>query len=201
VARVLAPFDEIAGDAGVISVQDMRDRRSQQAAQRRASAIGAILRYDLNGDLRITAAEIVNAQTTDAQRASVSRGKKKKAIEAPRSARLARIEAERVMQRYDSNRDGAIDMTEVSQACDLDGASNRTSQISALLATDLGKDGKLTRKEVKAFARRTFNAIDMNKDGRISSEEYAATKPDETLSEDRQAASIEPLGKRNKPTS
>lgn len=160
---ILQPFDEMAGKAGVIKVQDMRDRQNAQAASRRASAIGAVLRYDLNGDLRVTADEVLAAQKIDAPTPHPARTKKVSA---------ARAEWDRLLLRYDTNRDGAVDMPEVSQAAALEDRPSRANPIAALLDSDLGKDGKLTRKEVKAFAQRTFKTIDVNKDGRISSEEY-----------------------------
>ncbi|MES1202899.1 MAG: EF-hand domain-containing protein [Pseudomonadota bacterium] len=142
----------------------MRDRQDAQAASRRADAIGAVLRYDLNGDLRVTADEVLTAQKINAPTPHPARTKK---------ASAARAEWDRLMQRYDYNLDGAIDLQEVSRAASAEDRSDRANPIAALLDSDLGRDGKLTRTEVKAFGQRTFTAIDTNKNGRISSEEYA----------------------------
>ena len=142
----------------------MRHRENAQTAARRASAIGAVLRYDLNGDLPVTADEVLTAQKINMPTPHPARTK---AISAQRS------EWDRLMERYDTNRDGAIDMQEVSQAALPEDRQGRASPISALLDSEMGRDGKLTRKEVKAFAQRTFKAIDTNKDGRISTDEYA----------------------------
>jgi Ca2+-binding EF-hand superfamily protein len=41
------------------------------------------------------------------------------------------------------------------------------------MATSLGKDGALTREEIKSLAERTFKAADKDRDGKLSDEEYA----------------------------
>ncbi len=128
------------------------------------------MRYDLDGDLRVVTAEIVTARTIGSQKPFVARGEKS-------TVKLARAEADRLMQQYDANADGAINIMEVTQASLPEENLARDSLIHGLLGTELGKDGKLTRLEVKAFAERTFKAIDTDKNGYISAEEYAAVQP------------------------
>jgi Ca2+-binding EF-hand superfamily protein len=175
VTDILQSFDDVAGETGSISAAEMRGQQTRDAALRRANAIGAILRYDLNGDLLVSSSEIINAQTNPAQRAARAKKTKTETLGA-RQTRLARAEADRLIQRYDSNRDGAISMTEMVASIDQDEAPRRNGLILTLLATQLGGDGKLTRPEVKTAAQRTFKLIDKNKDRRISAEEYAATQ-------------------------
>lgn len=163
VEGVLVPFDALAGKQGVLKVNEMRQRQAIEAAALRANAIGALLRYDLDNDQHVTIAEIYAATGTSAPSTRVRK-----------NAPLAKpTQAERLMRRYDANHDGDITLTEAAQAAAAEDRPDISDQIVALLDSNLAKDGKLTRAEVKAFAQRTFKAIDADKNGRISSEEYA----------------------------
>lgn len=171
VAGALQQFDDLADGAGVITARDLAHRQLVEDASRRGSAIGNLLRHDLNGDLRVTAEEFANAQARSAPPVKPSRIKArlKKAL-----TNAKPTPSERLMSRYDANKDGAIEIAEVIAVGLPEDRTERANVIPALFDTPLGKDGKLTRAEVKAFAQKSFNAVDADGDGRISAEEYDA---------------------------
>lgn len=167
IADTLRPFNERAGKADTIPAQAIRDQHLVATAARRAGAIGGLLRYDLNGDMRITAAEISTVDKADPPRPALAKPKKSKARPAP-------SEAERLMALCDFNRDGVIDVAEIVQTDDAQARPDRADPLLALLDSDLGRDGKLTRKEITALAQATFKTVDADADGFVSPEEYAA---------------------------
>jgi Ca2+-binding EF-hand superfamily protein len=167
IAGALRSFDDIAGKADVIPAQAIRDRRNIAIAASHAAAIGALLRYDLNGDMRISAAEISTVEKADPPRPALAKPKRAKARPGP-------SEAERLIALCDTNRDGFIEITEIVRTDDAQVLPRSIDQLVNLLDSELGKDGKLTRKEITALAQNTFKAVDANADGYVSPEEYIA---------------------------
>ncbi|MDX1411078.1 MAG: hypothetical protein R3351_02895 [Nitrospirales bacterium] len=65
----------------------------------------------------------------------------------------------------DTNKDGAVDLQELTAA-----------KMKRFDAKDTNKDGSISKDEMKAHVQDKFNKIDANKDGKITKEEKQAYK-------------------------
>jgi Ca2+-binding EF-hand superfamily protein len=137
-----------AGDG--LDRDDVTLARDQGRAQARASAVSQMLAQDLDGDFKVTRAEIERT----------ARG------EEPYRSR----EVESELDRFDANGDGVITIAEAA-------ASAREpygdGQLEALLALAPNGSGRLTAKELQQQAERAFDSVDRDGDGKISAAEYA----------------------------
>jgi Ca2+-binding EF-hand superfamily protein len=195
IAVVLRPFDQLAGESGAITAKALEDRDNKRRAEIRANAVRDVLRYDLNGDLKVTNGEVINALTIEQPRYNASpqrydnmpaaqfNAMKRTLNTSDRVARFektARDRADRLFLQYDMNKDGSIDVAEAASAsAESDErrlVGRRDDMVRALMPSSLGKDGVLTRTELKTFGERTFRAVDKNGDGRISAEEYVIVR-------------------------
>jgi Ca2+-binding EF-hand superfamily protein len=130
--------------------EDIAIQRETMQAQRRASAIGQALTYDLNGDFKVTRAEVERAIRVDA------------------SYRSRAIDSQ--LSRYDTNGDGIITISEAAASATT--PDQERYPLDQLLALDPNGDGKLTTNELRGLAQRVFASVDRNGDGEISREEY-----------------------------
>lgn len=167
IARAMRPFDQMSPDGGAISRQDLNDKRDIAAAQRRASNVNSVLRYDLNGDFKVTADEVRLVMQKEYARRTRSGP-----AGADAQSRV-NANAESFFSSHDANKDGFIDVPEAAvEPARPFLRAEQPSKLEQLAETSLGADGQVTRAEVKTYAERTFAAIDKNRDGKISTEEY-----------------------------
>jgi Ca2+-binding EF-hand superfamily protein len=137
-----------------LDLEDVLASKAMAKAQARSSAVREVLSYDIDGDREITRAEIAHAARGD--EASVARS------------------IDMILDRFDSDGNGAITIAEASENADLRG---RDFPDEALLAMDTNGDGKLTVPELQNIAQRTFNRIDSDRNGQISDAEYKLVAP------------------------
>lgn len=153
VAQVVAPLRSADRMGDGLDHGDVIFAKLRTAAQQRAGEIGRVLRYDLDGDLKVTREEIDQSQSNVlvmARRQSAS---------------------ESELSRYDKDGDGTITIQEAAA----NATRNRRSdyQLSGLLALDPNSDGQLTAKELRKLAERHFSTVDTDDDGKISPDEFA----------------------------
>lgn len=149
VDRTLELLRRADRSGGGLDAGDVEEARRVASAERRAEEISAALRYDLNGDLRITMDE----------RDIVQPGGKG-------AARPDRAQLDRTLAPFDGDENGVLEFKEILAA------SARRARLwsppndaEALLALPPGKDGRLTVGELRALASFTFSQVDHNRDG------------------------------------
>jgi hypothetical protein len=155
VNRGLEDFDTIAAAAPAISKADLDARDQIRKAASRGESIGMALRFDLNGDLRVTTAEVKQA----------------------RLSKRAQTAADRMFARLDADADGALDVAEIVAVTDASYQSDAQGTMLRAVVDIAGKKGVLTRAAFKSYLTRAFAAADADRDGMISETEYAALQP------------------------
>lgn len=164
VARLVGMLRQLDRTGDGLDKDDVELARDRMMAARRASAISQMLQSDLDGDFKVTRAEIERTAMGEDE------------------TRSRRVDAE--LGRYDTDGDGVITLKEAAAKAV---ARNMRSedQGEGLLALDPNGDGKLTAEELRKLTERHFATIDKNGDGEISTEEYAP------IAERRRAISME----------
>jgi Ca2+-binding EF-hand superfamily protein len=133
-----------------------------EQAQRRAHRISRVLMYDLDGDLRVTRAEII---------ASASQF----------NPTFAASQADRLMAQYDLNHDEIIDIHEMASAPEpvrYGPSYDQAGRLEQMLA--LGGGSRLSATTLAHIAQRTFEKVDTDHNGQISQAEYQAIQPNRT---------------------
>jgi len=154
VAQVMSPFRQAdrAGDGLDQGDLDFIGKRSE--AQRRAQRIANVLGYDLDGDLRVTRAEVQAA--------------------APANSTYGDAQARALMDQYDLNHDGVIELREVAAAPQPQygyfGVDYRLKPLQEMMSLSGG--GRLRADVLEHAAERAFDSIDRDHNGQISTEEY-----------------------------
>jgi hypothetical protein len=129
----------------------------RRAAQARAGAIHQVLPMDLDGDLRITRAEIGSSTSDEAD---------------DQTTRDRRIDHH--LLRYDTDGDGVITLQEAAATAPYQRFDGR---LNALLALDPNGDGRLTAEELGPLAEQAFRRVDSNGDGQATDQEIAPLMP------------------------
>lgn len=123
----------------------------RRAAQARAGAIHQVLPMDLDGDLRITRAEIGSSTSDETD---------------DQTTRDRRIDHH--LLRYDTDGDGVITLQEAADTAPYQRFDGR---LNALLALDPNGDGRLTAEELAPLAEQAFRRVDSNGDGQATDQE------------------------------
>lgn len=152
VAQVVAKLRIADRDGNGLDRVDVDFERQTAQASVRASAIGDILRYDLNADLKVTRAELEQVF--------------------PGKADYREQSIAHVIERNDANGDGAITIEEAADASMRD--RHKDSSLEALLALDPNRDGRLMPAELQNIAQHAFKIVDQDSNGVISKDEDAA---------------------------
>lgn len=173
-ARLMPAFEHADVDGNGVSASDYALQQRTNQAQQRASSVSMILRDDLDGDGRVTRAEVMQARGHEARRTMTSSGVP---IE-PTPAQAAEVQkqiVERAMK-PDANGDGAITWNEMlAQANEqqrLVAGSYRPHE-AVPLTLDGNGDGTVSRGEYKALIDVVFDKMDANRDGKLTPEERA----------------------------
>lgn len=156
----LKPIEQydVAGDG--LDTADIAHAQRIIDAAKRAEAISAVLRYDLNGDYAVTRAEIMGS--ADQQQSG-----------------SMQETAARLIGLHDANRDERITIEEVGRSVpeSLDGRFDSALRPARLLLSlDPNHDGHLTLGEGKALAATAVALIDTNRDGAVSNGERKAAQ-------------------------
>jgi Ca2+-binding EF-hand superfamily protein len=155
VAMVMLPFRAADRASDGLDAGDVDFVRKRAAARERAQRIQSVLQYDLDGDMRVTRAEI------DAATAH------------PGQTPFGNTTADALMNRYDLNRDGVIELREIAAAPALTTRDDfQTAYLEQLLSLSGGKP--LSAAALQEIARRAFASVDTDHNGRISQAEYEA---------------------------
>lgn len=150
VAQYVGFLRSLDRDGDGLDRADLALSRDMKRAQARAHAIGEVLAHDLNGDFKVTRAEMIREANGE---------------EPYRSQQV-----DKEMQRLDADGDGVVTLAE---AADSTVEPRNYIDADALLALDPNGDGRLTSEELRRAAERAFASVDRDGDGKISAEEYA----------------------------
>jgi hypothetical protein len=151
VARGLEDFDTIAA-APSIARADLDERDEIRKAAVRGENLGMALRYDLNGDLRVTVEEVKRARLSKRNQAA----------------------ADRMFTRLDANTDGVLAVAEIVAVSNAAYQSEAQVQMLRAVVEVAGRRGVLKRTAFKTYLTRAFASADADRDGVISDVEYAA---------------------------
>jgi Ca2+-binding EF-hand superfamily protein len=154
IAQLVSELRQADRDGNGLDAGDVKLARNIAAAQARASVAGELLRQDLDGDLVVTREEIEQA--------------------ARRSDSRYRPDLDRQLGQFDRNGDGRITITEALAARRERRPSDR---LDALLALAPNGNGRITARELRSLAEKTFAAVDDDGDDKISEEEYRRIAP------------------------
>jgi Ca2+-binding EF-hand superfamily protein len=175
-------------DRGV-TMQGIDNLRKITTAQRRSQTIAQILTYDLDGNGNVTKEEITAAMEPRARQMIHANG-----VQLEPSPQQVRLQLEKLVSdalKPDADRDGVITAAEIGLEAQrqADQASMGWQQnLSSLLVPmtlDTNRDGAVSLAEYEAAVREQFDAIDPDRDGRISAGETATFS--KRLNEARQA--------------
>ena len=154
IAQLVRELRQVDRDGDGLDAGDIKLARDMATAQARASVVGELLRQDLNGDLMVTRKEMERA--------------------AHRSGSPYHPDLDRQLGRFDSNGDGRITIPE---ALAVRRERRPSDRLDALLALAPDGNGRITARELRSLAEKTFAEIDDDGDGKISEEEYRRIEP------------------------
>ncbi|WP_156420480.1 MULTISPECIES: EF-hand domain-containing protein [unclassified Sphingopyxis] len=159
-ARVVGELRQAdRGDDG-LDQGDVDFAVARRVAVTRAGQIQRILPMDLDGDLRITRAEIGESIGADSD---------PEIDEATRDRRI-----EHRLSPLDIDGDGAITLPEAAATARQQAWEQR---FAALLALDPDRNGRLTASEMRLLAEKAFHTVDADGDGTTSETELKAIEP------------------------
>lgn len=155
VGRGLEDFDTIAAAAPAVTRADLDARDEVRKAAARGDNLGMALRYDLNGDLHVTIAEVKRA----------------------RLSKRNQTAADRMFVRLDGDSDGVLAVPEIVAVSDAAFQSEPQVQMLRAVVDIAGRKGVLKRTAFKTYLTRAFATADTDRDGMISETEYATLRP------------------------
>jgi len=162
IAMALAPIRQYDADGNGLDLNDIDTDAMVKAAQRRAMTISAYLTFDLDGDLKVTEAEIrtvlqrrnVNAQSNDKRQAWIDK-------------------EVGVRMDVDTDGDGALSIPEMLAGEDFWDLRREYEPLRRLVEQDPNHDGHLMPAEFEGIMRATFATVDRDGNGVIGPTEYA----------------------------
>jgi hypothetical protein len=173
---VLTFYASNPGDRGV-TAQGIDNLRKITMAQRRSQVIGHILTYDLDGNGNVTKEEIGAATEPRARQMISANGVRLEPTSQQVRLQLDRLVAEALKPDADGN--GVITAAEIEEE-----AKRQAEQASVgwqqgsthqfvPMTLDANGDGAVSLAEYEAAVREQFDAVDQDRDGRISPAEAA----------------------------
>lgn len=168
IAQFLQPIRQGA-DGRALTAAEVEAAERRQIVERRAAIIGEMLRYDLDGDGAVTAAEV---------REGGDRRNRPRRNSAEVQEQL-RNQATQKFQSYakaDADRDGRVTVAEMLARDDVQPPRGERRQATArlLLELDADADGKVTAQEAETRARAVFSRYDRDGDGLIDDDAVKA---------------------------
>jgi len=161
IAAAMQPFWRSAGQDLVLDRGDIEIAKQRDNALFRIMQLTNILKYDLDGDGKVTRREI-----DDTFRGDLS---------------YSPDRAEKLFQSFapfDLNGDGAISIEEIlagskqqKDTGNIRRSRSKTRQLNDMLALDPNGDGRLTSKELERLLRAAYAAFDRDDNGVLSAEE------------------------------
>jgi Ca2+-binding EF-hand superfamily protein len=188
-SHMLTTFYASNPDDRGVTMQGIDNLRKITTAQRRSQAIAQILIYDLDGNGTVTKEEITTAMGPRARQMINANG-----VQLEPSAQQVRLQLDKLVSdalKPDADRDGVITAAEIEHE-----AQRQAEQASihwqqgvspqlVPMTLDTNGDGAVSLAEYEAAVREQFDAIDQDRDGRISAGETAIFS--KLLNEARQA--------------
>ncbi len=165
--HLLTMFDQADFDGGGVMQSDYERAARVRNAQQRAARITAILRYDLNGDGKVTRAEVIEVETHP----PLTQVGAPPAAPAPAQNSDASQQVVDRLMALDANRDGALVLSEMLSFANEQTqrtASRYKSELTLPKFLDEDGDGAVSRAEFKALFDHVFQAADGNNDDRLS---------------------------------
>jgi Ca2+-binding EF-hand superfamily protein len=172
---LVAFYQSNPGERGV-SPQGVDDLRRVAVAQRRSQVIAQILDYDLDGDGSVTKDEIIAAMQPRARQMIQANG-----VQLEPTPQQVRLQLDKLVSdalKPDTDGDGVITAAEIQQEAQkqadqagLGWQQNATQLVPMTLDAD--GDGAVSLAEYEAAVREQFDAIDQDRDGRVSAGELA----------------------------
>ncbi|MDM9626792.1 hypothetical protein QTL95_12855 [Rhizobium sp. S152] len=151
IAYLLMPFRAGSGPDQRLTADDIARAEQREQARRRAGLLTPFFERDLDGDGKVTPAEIADAPVTMSRREPLTA--------------------------MDGDHDGTVTLDEAlvyaGVRAALPDAGRTTSRLSQLLALDPNKDGTLTADELETLGRSAFAYFDRDGDGVLSEQEMA----------------------------
>jgi Ca2+-binding EF-hand superfamily protein len=175
-SSMLPVFYQSNPDERGVSAQSIDNLRRIMAAQRRAQTIVQILNYDLDGDGNVTKDEITAVMQPRARQMIQANG-----VQLEPTPQQVRLQLDRLVSdalKPDTDGDGVITAVEIQQEAQkhvdqagLGWQQNSTQFVPMTLDAD--GDGVVSLAEFEAAVREQFDAIDQDRDGRVSAAEFA----------------------------
>jgi Ca2+-binding EF-hand superfamily protein len=164
------------GDRGV-TAQGIENLRKITMAQQRSQVIGHILTYDLDGDGNVTKEEITAAMEPRARQMINANGVRLEPTSQQVRLQLDRLVADALKPDADGN--GVITAVEIeehgkrqAEQASVGWLQSATHQFIPM-TLDANGDGAISLAEYEAAVREQFDAVDQDRDGRISPAEAA----------------------------
>lgn len=175
-SQMLTAFYQSNPDERGVSPQGIDDLRKIMAAQRRSQAISQILLYDLDGDGAVTRQEITTVMQPRARQMIHANGVQLEPTPQQTKLQLDRLVSDAL--KADTDHDGVISAVELQQEAQrqADQASTGWQQNGGQyvpITLDANGDGVVSLAEYEAAVREQFDAVDQDRDGRISAGEFA----------------------------
>lgn len=151
IASLLAPLRRLDLNQNGLDAEDFEQAGVRERTGIRARAAQEFLRYDYDGDLTVTRAEII---------AYTSRG-----------SGFGEREADQLLAPFDTDGNGVATIQEAMAAAVAKGRDRYQTDKGAWLALDPDGDARLTAAELTELGERTFARFDADGDGVISNDE------------------------------
>jgi hypothetical protein len=176
-SQMLTAFYASNPDDRGVTMQGIDNLRKITAAQRRSQVIAQILIYDLDGNGNVTKEEITAAMEPRARQMINANGVQLEPSLQQVSLQLEKLVADAL--KPDVDRDAVITSAEIEQEAKrqaeqaTSGWQQRASSQFVPMTLDTNGDGAVSLAEYEAAVREQFDAVDRDRDGRISAAEAA----------------------------
>ncbi|HVT53973.1 MAG TPA: hypothetical protein VHE77_20510 [Dongiaceae bacterium] len=167
VAQALAPIRQFDVDGDGLDASDIDTAEASELANQRANAVSRYLRFDLDGNLSVTEAEMrTGLQRQYGRMGMTDNGQQQAQID---------TEVQRAFA-LDKDGDHALSIQEMTV---VDPAFDQQQKmvyepLRQLLLNDPNGDGRVTPAELEGIVRAAFSEVDRSGDGMIDQAEYAA---------------------------
>lgn len=177
VTQVMSVLRGFGRSQTTLDQQDIDNLDAKYKRDTFMTRLRAIMKYDMNFDLKVTQDELRASLQSDTRRNYPASA----ATTAQEKERIKKRDDERIKRMlwdYDTDKDGVITSKEVGTLPEGDERYHRnisrTTEAARLLALDPDKDGVLTVPEIEALAHKAWRTADKDGDGAINADEKAA---------------------------